>query len=47
MEDGHLVTDECGHWTVRKLLALVGKNHSRMDNNASERVGVSCGQREK
>ena len=31
MEDGHLVTDECGHWTVRRLLALTGK-----DNNASE-----------
>ena len=25
MEDGHLVTDECGHWTVCRLLALVGK----------------------
>ena len=38
MEDGHLVTDECGHWTVRRLLALAGK-----DNNAGMRVGgVSC-----
>ena len=31
MEDGHLVTDECGHWTVRRLLALAGK-----DNNAGK-----------
>ena len=31
MEDGHLVTDECGHWTVCRLLALAGK-----DNNTSE-----------
>ena len=41
MEDGHLVTDECGHWTVRRLLALAGK-----DNNAGMRVGgvsVQCG----
>ena len=38
MEDGHLVTDECGHWTVRRLLALAGK-----DNNTGKRVGgVSC-----
>ena len=36
MEDG--VTDECGHWTVHRLLALAGK-----DNNAGKRVGgVSC-----
>ena len=41
MEDGHLVTDECGHWTVRRLLALAGK-----DINAGKRVGgvsVQCG----
>ena len=41
MEDGHLVTDECGHWTVRRLLALADK-----DNNAGMRVGgvsVQCG----
>ena len=40
-EDGHLVTDECGHWTVRRILALAGK-----DNNAGKRVGgvsVKCG----
>ena len=38
MEDGHLVTDECGHWTVHRLLPLAGK-----DNNAGKRVGgVSC-----
>ena len=34
MEHGHLVTDDCGHWTVRRLLALVGK-----DNNTGKRVG--------
>ena len=41
MEDGHLVTDECGHWTVRRILALAGK-----DNNAGKRVGgvsAHCG----
>ena len=38
MEDGHLVTDDCGHWTVCRLFALAGK-----DNNAGKRVGgVSC-----
>ena len=41
MEDGHastcVVTDECGHWTVRRLLALTGK-----DNNAGKRVGGVC-----
>ena len=38
MEDGCLVTDECGHWTVRRLLGLAGK-----DNNAGKSVGgFSC-----
>ena len=34
MEDGHLVTDECGHWTVRRLLSLASKY-----SNAGKRVG--------
>ena len=39
MEDGHLVTDECGHWTVCtcRLLALTGK-----DNNGERVELVSC-----
>ena len=34
VEDRHLVTDECGHCTVRRLLALASKY-----SNAGMRVG--------